>query len=112
MIEHFLVDLPAPVLVGIGQGGPPRAFKETQVVQFSHATGPTAANLPQGLSFAELAEEHTDQLIPTGEAFSEAVSAMFANDTAKGISISKVYDLSKKVCIFKWHVPLRFVGLS
>jgi len=82
------------------------------VVQFSHATGQPAANLPQGLGFAELAEEHTDQLVPAGEAFRAAVSTMFAHDTAERIAICKIYDLSKKVRTFKWHVPLRFVGLS
>jgi len=112
MIKHLLVDLPAPVLVGIGQRGASGAFMQAQVVQFSHATGQAAANLSQRLGFAELAEEHTDQLLPAGKSLRATISTMFTDDTAEGVTISKVYDLCKKVCTFERHMSLRFVGLS
>ena len=85
---------------------------QPQMVQFSHATCQTTADLSQGLGLAELAEQHTDQLIPAGEPFGVTISSMFADDPTKSLAISKVYDLSKKVCTFKRHMPLRFVGLS
>jgi hypothetical protein len=82
------------------------------VVQFSHATGQATADLPQRLGFPELTEQHTDQLIPAPEPFGVTIASMLADDPTEGLSISKVYDLCKKICTFERHVPLRFVGLS
>jgi hypothetical protein len=82
------------------------------MVQFSHARSQATADLSQRLGFAELAKQHTDQLIPAGEPFGVTISSMLANNPTEGLTISKVYDLCKKVCTFKRHMPLRFVGFS
>jgi Tn3 transposase DDE domain len=68
VVEHGSVQWPGAVLVGIGQGGAFGRFAHAQMPQFPFAGGQTAGDFPQALRMPELAEQHGDQLGPTGEA--------------------------------------------
>jgi len=65
--EHRLVEGPGPMLVRVGQGGPLRR-RNPQMAELPLGAGQAPADLPEGLRPAELAEEHGDELAPTGEA--------------------------------------------
>src|SRR5574342_533910 len=65
--EDLLVERPGPVLVRVGQGGP-LGGGDPQVAELALAAGQAPADLPEGLRPAELAEEHSHELAPGGEA--------------------------------------------
>jgi hypothetical protein len=67
LLEHRLVQLPRPVLIGIGQRGPLRRHRHSQVLQLPLAAGQTAADLAQGMRASQLAKQHGQELAPTGE---------------------------------------------
>ena len=90
MVKRLFEDLPGSMLIGIPQRGSPGAFCKPQMVQFARTTSQSAANLPQRLGIAEVAEQHADQLIPACEPFSAAVSGMATDDATKRLAISEV----------------------
>jgi len=65
-LEHGAVELPGPMLVGVGQRRAARRG-DAQVFQLALAAAQAAADLPQRVGAAELAEQHGDELPPTGE---------------------------------------------
>ena len=67
LVEHRPVQLQGPVLVGVGQGRAVRGG-DAQVAELAFAAAEPAADLPQGMGPAELAEEHDHDLAPAGEA--------------------------------------------
>src|SRR5271157_423170 len=68
LLEHRLVQLPGPVLIGVGQGGLLGRHRHSQMLQLPFATRQTAANLAQGMRASQLAKQHGHELAPTGEA--------------------------------------------
>ena len=67
MEEHLLIQLPWPVLVGIGQRRSLRGIADAKMLQLPQAGSEATANLPERVGLAELAKEHGDKLIPAGE---------------------------------------------
>jgi hypothetical protein len=67
LLEHRLVELPRPVLIGIGQRGPLRRHRYSQVLQLPLAARQAAANLAQRMRASQLAKQHGQELAPTGE---------------------------------------------
>ena len=66
-LEHPLIELPRAMLVGVGQCGPGRC-RDPQMGQLALAAGQPAADFPQRVRSAELAEQHRHELAPAGEA--------------------------------------------
>ncbi len=64
LIKHGAVQLPGPMLVGIGQGGALGRIGQPQVPQLAFAGGQSAANLAQGVRPCQVAEQHGHELAP------------------------------------------------
>ncbi len=62
LIKHGAVQLPGPMLVGIGQGGALGRIGQPQVPQLAFAGGQSAANLAQGLRPPQVTEQHGHEL--------------------------------------------------
>src|ERR1039457_7048429 len=67
LLEHRLVQLPRPMLIGVGQGGSPGCHRHPQMLQLPLATRQAAANLAQRMRLSQLAKQHGPELAPTGE---------------------------------------------
>src|SRR5215831_13847400 len=76
LTEDRLVELPRPVLVGIGQGGFLRRLADPQVLQRRFTTRQAHADLAQRLQLRHLAKQHRYKLPPAGEAFRMALRRM------------------------------------
>ena len=66
-LEHGAVQLPRPMLVGVGQGRAGRRL-DPQVLELALATAQPPADLSQRVGAPELAEQHGHELAPAGEA--------------------------------------------
>jgi hypothetical protein len=66
--EDLLIEFPGTVSIGIGQARM-AGSSDPEVFQLAFATPKTPGNLPEGMSAAQLTEEHSDKLTPTGESF-------------------------------------------
>jgi len=73
-LEHRAVELPRPMLVGVGQRRA-RGGLDAQVLELALATAQAAADLPQRMGTSELAEQHRHELTPAGEATGVALRA-------------------------------------
>src|ERR1039457_6461813 len=67
LLEHRLVQLPRPILIGIGQGGPLGRYRHPQMLQLPLAASQASANLAQRMRPSQLAKQHRHELTPTGE---------------------------------------------
>src|SRR5437870_5364639 len=67
LIKHAAVQLPGPVLIGIGQGRTLGRIGQSQVSQLAFAGGQPAANLAQRLRPSQVAEQHGHELSPATE---------------------------------------------
>ncbi len=65
-LKHGPVELPRPVLIGVGQRRP-RRRRNPQVAQFPLAAGQAPADFAQGVGPPQLAEQHRHKLAPAGE---------------------------------------------
>ena len=81
-LEHAPVELPGPMLVGVGQGGAGRGG-DAQVGQLAFAAGQPPADLPQGVRPAELTEQHGHELAPAGEAAGMALGPVLLDQGLK-----------------------------
>jgi hypothetical protein len=77
LIEHAAIQLPGTVLVGIGQSGAAGRVGQSQMPQLAFAGGQPAANLPQRLGSAQMAEQHGYELPPAGKSAGVALGAVF-----------------------------------
>ena len=68
LVEHGLEQLPRPVPVGVTQRCPFGRVFHSQVLQLPFAGGQPSGDFPQALGVPQLAEQHRDQLAPTGKA--------------------------------------------
>lgn len=73
LIKQLLVELPGPVLIGVGQGGALRGLLKAQMPRLAEATGQAPADLPKGVGLPELAEQHGHELVPTVKALGASV---------------------------------------
>src|ERR1017187_1456002 len=67
LLEHRLVQLPRPMLIGVGQGGSLGCHRHPQMLQLPLATRQAVANLAQRMRLSQLAKQHGHELAPTGE---------------------------------------------
>src|SRR5256885_8539523 len=67
-LEDILIQLPRPVLIGVGQGRTSRRAVHPQVLQLPFAGGQATGDFAQRLGVTQLAEHHRAELVPTGEA--------------------------------------------
>ncbi len=67
LVEDRAIELPRPMLIGIGQCRPRRRL-DPQVAQFALAAGQAPADLAQRVGPSQLAEEHRYELAPAREA--------------------------------------------
>src|ERR1022692_1865316 len=79
LIKHGAVQLPGPMLVGIGQGGALGRIGQPQVPQLAFAGGQSAANLAQGLRPPQVTEQHGHELSPTTEPASVALGPVLGD---------------------------------
>ena len=79
LIKHGAVQLPGPMLVGIGQGGALGRIGQTQVPQLAFAGGQSAANLAQGLRPPQVTEQHGHELSPATEPASVALGPVLGD---------------------------------
>ncbi len=56
LVKHLLVQLPRPMLIGVGQRRSFRRPLEAQMLRFSKTTGQTATDLPQRMGLPQLAK--------------------------------------------------------
>jgi hypothetical protein len=67
LVEHRLIQLPRPMLVGVGERRPGRG-RDAQMRETALATGQPADDLTQRLRLPEVAEQHGDELPPARKA--------------------------------------------
>src|ERR1700739_537741 len=77
--EHRLVELPGPVLVGIGQGGALGSRRHSQMLQLAFAGSQSLGDLVEAVRSSQLAEQHGDELAPAAKPTRMALSLVFAN---------------------------------
>jgi hypothetical protein len=68
LIKQLLLELPGPVLVGVGQGRSFGGILDAQMPGLAETAGQAAADLPQGVGLSQLAEHHGHELFPAAEA--------------------------------------------
>ena len=79
LIKHGTVQLPRPMLIGIGQGGALGRIGQPQVPQLAFAGGQSAANLAQGLRPPQVTEQHGQELAPATEPASVALGPVLGD---------------------------------
>lgn len=75
LIKQLLVELPGPVLVGVGQGRAFRGRLDAQMPGLAETTGQAPANLPKGVGLPELAEQHGHELVPAVKALGASIGS-------------------------------------
>ena len=83
LIKDGLVQLPWPMLIGVGQGRALGRSTQAEVLEFSRARGQPAADLPEGLGLRQLAEEHRDELVPARESLGGVLGFVVADRARK-----------------------------
>jgi hypothetical protein len=81
--KQFFEQHGRPVLVSVGQGGPLGCFGDAEMDQTTQAAGQAITDIAQGISAAQLAEEHRDKLGPAGEALGGALGVMLFHERGK-----------------------------
>ena len=66
--EQISINLPGPVLIGVGQGGVTRGFLHAEVDEFAFTGLEPFVYLAEALRLPELAKKHGDELVPAAEA--------------------------------------------
>src|SRR5580704_18263973 len=79
LLKHRLVQLPWPMLVGLGQRRSLRALHHSQVPQLAFASRQTSTDLPQRLRLAQMTEQHRHQLRPTAKTPRVMLRSMLAH---------------------------------
>src|ERR1700741_957870 len=77
--ENLLIQLPGPVLIGIGERGFVGRPSNAEMLQFSFATRQPAANLAQRTSLPQLAKQHGHELAPAGKSAGMALCTGLSN---------------------------------
>ncbi len=67
--ENLLIQLPWPMLVGIGQCGALGCRIHAEVLELSQAGRQSSTDLSQRLCLTQLAEQHRHELSPATESF-------------------------------------------
>ena len=70
--EEVFKERRGPVFVGVGEGGLAGRLLNAQMNQAALTAGEAVADFPQRVGPAKLAEQHGDELRPTGESFGGA----------------------------------------
>lgn len=81
--EQILIDFPRAVLIGVGQRGVFGGFTDAEMDQFAFAGLEAFVDFAEALGLAELAEEHSDELVPAAETAGVAFALMAADDLFK-----------------------------
>ncbi len=79
LIKHGAVQLPGPMLFGIGQGGALGRIGQPQVPQLAFAGGQSAANLAQRLGPPQVTEQQGHELSPATEPASVALGPVLGD---------------------------------
>jgi hypothetical protein len=79
LLEHRALQLPRPMLIGVGQGGARRSRGQPQMTKFPFAGSQTPTNFAQRLGVPQLTEEHGDELAPASETSSMTLRVVLAH---------------------------------
>lgn len=101
LVEHLLVQLPRPVRIGVGQRGAARR-RDPQVGQPAFTTGEPPADLAQRIRPPQLAEQHGDELAPTGEPTRMALALRGDDDLLELRAWKKLEQLTEDAAE-SWH---------
>src|SRR5487761_899625 len=77
--EDLLIQLPGPVLIGVGERGFVGRLRNAEMLQLSFTTRQAAANLAQRTSLSQLAKQHRHELSPAGESAGMAFGTRLSN---------------------------------
>jgi hypothetical protein len=75
------------VRIGVGQSGPLRSLRQTQVLEFSQTALQAIGNLTQRPSLRQLTEHHGHKLLPATETFGSILAFDRADVAVKIIPI-------------------------
>jgi len=81
--EQFLEQCGGAVCVGIGQGGFVRGVLDAHMDELAHAAGQAVADFAQRVGVRELAEQHANELRPTGEPTRVTFACVLLDDARK-----------------------------
>jgi hypothetical protein len=77
--KHGLIEFPGTMLVGVGQGGFGWRLAQAQMLQFAFGGRQSLRDFTQAVRPPQLAEQHGDELPPTGKASRMALGFVFLN---------------------------------
>src|SRR5215472_13176085 len=111
-MKHGLVQLPRPMLVGIAQRRACGRFRQAQVLQLPLAGLQSFGDLAQRLGLRQLAEQHGNQLPPTGEATRMPLCLVLAHcgfeaiarDQLENLAENATYSFQGEVSSVEWFV--------
>src|SRR5437868_4372262 len=83
LLEHLLINLPRPVLVGIGQSRARGRSINSQVAQFSFAGGQSADDFSQRARSSQMAKQEGYELAPAGHPLGVLFALMMSDRGVK-----------------------------
>ena len=79
MGKGILIKLPGTVGIGVGERALGGSRAQPQMTELAAGYGQAVADLPQALGLSELTEEHSDELVPRGEALAMTFCSTFTD---------------------------------
>src|SRR5712691_8681176 len=110
-LKHRSIQLPGPVLIGIGQRRAGRCPLHSQMPQFPFACRQTADDLPQGSGAAQVAEHERDELHPARHALGMLFALMLFNCGIEDRAWKEFQNLTENAgySFHGWVTPFRLV---
>jgi hypothetical protein len=94
-LRQIIVNAPAALAVGIGQGAVGNFAVKAQVIELVATRAQTRFHIAEALPKGELAKSHTEKLTPTREALYFIVAVISSDTTVKLLGVDEISELSE-----------------
>ena len=94
-LSEIGINLPIPILVGMGQRAAGNSASNAHVVESACNRTQRGFDIPQTLAIGQLGEDHAQPLLPTGEVFYLVISSVALNTELKLIPGDAIHQLGK-----------------
>ena len=94
--EQVFIEFGGPVCVGVGEGRLVGCLGNAQVGQLAKAACEAVADLAKGVGVGHLAEEHGDELSPTGKAFGVAFALVLLHQLGELVTRKLIEQLTEE----------------